>query len=77
MQKNVDYYAPQLSSLEAGKQKAESSGISSDSDQTRDSSESPTPAAASGGDMSAVDFDNLTDKDIEAYLERIDREEDK
>ena len=76
MQKNVDYYAPQLSALEAGKRPAgSSSGEGTADPPTGESGGSAFPAAAAAAGAEAVDFDNLTDKDIEAYLERIDREE--
>ena len=77
MQKNVDYYAPQLTALQAGKgpNAGSSSGDpnANSADDPNNSGESSEPSSATEG--MPVDIDKLTDKDIEAYLERLDKEE--
>ena len=82
MQKNADYYTPQMDALEAGREP--SGGKDSPSEEAEaqttgpsgqhGSPQSPASAAAAGPSQ-PFDFDKITAEDIEAYLEQLDKDE--
>ena len=87
MQKNADYYTPQMDALQAGREPnggedggGSPSGEAKAKPQTTSPSgqhgspQSPASAAAAGPSQ-PFDFDKITAEDIEAYLEQLDKEE--
>ena len=84
MQKNADYYTPQMDALQAGRESSGGEdGGGNPSEEAKPQSTAPSgqhgspqsPAAAAAGPSLPFDFDKITAEDIEAYLERLDKDE--
>ena len=86
MQKNADYYTPQMDALQAGRESsAGEDGDGSPNDEAKPQTtapsgqqgmpQSPASAAAATGPSLPFDFDKITAEDIEAYLEQLDKDE--
>mmetsp|Transcript_12591 Transcript_12591/g.27201 ORF Transcript_12591/g.27201 Transcript_12591/m.27201 type:complete len:150 (+) Transcript_12591:52-501(+) len=81
MQKNTDYYAPQLDALKGRSPPGESSeeqGQATKAEQpvgSTASTGSATAGARVAGEDIDLDLDNITDEDIERFVERLEKEE--
>ncbi len=80
MQAHSDYYAPQMEALASSKKDGGAQEMEGDAaaasrtgvaaDAPAGAGDGPSPAA-----VAAIDWENVTDKDIEGYLDRLDKEE--
>ena len=84
MQKNADYYAPQVEALASGRGPSPSSadGQEQAGAAVVTGHQTASVSVADGSTSSATsiatfDIDKATDEDIEAYLEQLDKEDSK
>lgn len=70
MQKNADYYAPQVEAMR--ERKAQEPG--SEGEGAPASASDPTAAGAKAAGSKEVDLDSLTDEDIERLVDELDKE---